>query len=156
MKRTAIWRTTIWRTPLGLALALSALTSCSAAETPSGSATPGGAGTSASQSQSRSPENSGATVDLQLLSFKPETLTVRAGTEVTWRNGNDIAHTVTSGTYETAADTGLRTSEKADGTFDSRVAKKGDTVKHTFTRPGTYSYYCSIHKGMHATVVVTP
>jgi plastocyanin len=92
-------------------------------------------------------------IHLKLLSFEPGELHVAAGTTVEWVNDNPITHTVTSGTYEVGAD-GLRTSEQPDGTFDGDLAAQGDTFRHTFAEPGTYAYYCSIHKGMNATIVV--
>ena len=92
-------------------------------------------------------------VHLELLSFEPGELHVAAGTTVEWVNDNPITHTVTSGSYEVGAD-GLRTSEQPDGTFDGDLAAQGDTFRQTFAEPGTYAYFCSIHKGMNATIVV--
>jgi plastocyanin len=94
------------------------------------------------------------TVTARLLSFGPATLTVRAGTTVTWHAGDGIAHTVTTGTYRVGGD-GLRTSEMPDGRLDKPLAQ-GTDVRFSFGTPGTYSYFCSIHKGMNGTVVVTP
>src|SRR5688572_14675106 len=93
-------------------------------------------------------------VHLKLLSFTPDALDVPAGTTVEWVDDNPIAHTITSGAYEVGAD-GLRTSETPDGTFDGKVATTGDTFTFTFAQPGTYTYYCAIHKGMNATLVVS-
>ena len=92
---------------------------------------------------------------LKLLSFEPAEVHVPAGTTVEWVNDNPITHTVTSGAYEVGAD-GLRTAEEPDGTFDGDLAAQGDTFTHTFAEPGTYTYFCSIHKGMNATLVVDP
>ena len=89
----------------------------------------------------------------KLLEFQPRKLTVPAGTEVTWDAGDNIAHTVTSGTFAVGAD-GLRSSEQPDGKLDQPLAK-GRPVTFTFTDPGTYQYYCSIHKGMQAEIDVT-
>jgi len=93
-------------------------------------------------------------VHLRLLSFTPDMLEVDAGTTVAWVDDNPIAHTITSGTYEVGAD-GLRTGETPDGTFDGKVGTTGDAFSFTFDQPGTYTYYCSIHKGMNATLVVS-
>jgi plastocyanin len=100
--------------------------------------------------------SAGPTVSLKLLAFQPGTLTVKAGTSVTWRNDEPITHTVTSGAV-TGVDpsTGLRSGEEPDGTFDEKLASKGATSTYRFSQPGTYSYFCSIHKGMNATVEVT-
>jgi plastocyanin len=99
----------------------------------------------------------GTTVSLKSLQFSPATLTVKAGTKVTWKNDEPITHTVTSGSV-TGVDpsTGLRSGQTPDGMFDGKLSSKGSTFSYTFTKAGTYSYYCSIHDGMNAKVVVTP
>jgi plastocyanin len=96
----------------------------------------------------------GAGVAIPLLSFTPDKVTIKAGQTVTWTNGNDISHVLVEGTYKVSSD-GLRSSQTDDGTFSLKVAKKGDVVAHTYPKAGTFTYYCSIHKGMNATVVVT-
>jgi plastocyanin len=101
------------------------------------------------------PASAVTVVHLKLLSFEPAELHVPAGSTVEWVDDNPITHTVTSGSYEVGAD-GLRTSEQADGTFDGDLAAEGDSFLHTFDAPGTYTYFCSIHKGMNATLVVDP
>jgi plastocyanin len=117
---------------------------------------------SASSSTSSTPatsagSNSGSSVTLKSLMFMPEVLTIKVGTKVTWRNDEPITHTVTSGRVTGLDKTsGLRTGQQPDGVFNARLKGKGDTFSHTFTAPGTYSYYCDIHFGMNAKVVVTP
>jgi plastocyanin len=73
-------------------------------------------------------------------SFSPATLTIKAGTEVIWTNVSDAPHTVTS---DTSAFTG------------SNSFKKNQTFMTIFTTPGTYTYHCSIHTYMMATITVT-
>jgi plastocyanin len=122
----------------------------------------GGSGEPAAGTSSTAPSGGGAgasggnagTVTTHLLSFGPTTVTVRAGTTVTWHDGDAIGHTVTTGAYQIGGD-GLRTSEKPDGRLDMPLAQ-GTDVRFTFAKPGTYTYFCSIHKGMNGTVVVTP
>ena len=80
-----------------------------------------------------------ATVTIGNFVFGPETLTVPAGTTVTWVNGDDIPHTVV------AAD---KTS------FRSRVLDTDDKFVFTFAKPGTYAYFCSIHPHMTGKVIV--
>jgi len=116
------------------------------------STTAGAPATTADAGSTAAPAATSA-VHLKLLSFEPGELHVAAGTTVEWVNDNPITHTVTSGTYEVGAD-GLRTSEQPDGTFDGDLAAQGDTFRQTFAEPGTYAYFCSIHKGMNATIVV--
>jgi plastocyanin len=99
---------------------------------------------------------SGPTVSLKLLQFQPGQLTVKAGTTVTWVDDEPITHTVTSGAVTGIDPTsGLRSGETPDGRFDKRLSNKGSSFSYRFTEPGTYSYFCSIHQGMNASVVVT-
>lgn len=98
----------------------------------------------------------GATVVLKSLAFQPAVLRVKVGTTVTWRNEESITHTVTSGRALRVDHTsGLRSGQQADGRFNARLNGTGDTFSFTFARPGKYPYYCSIHFGMNAEVIVT-
>lgn len=81
-----------------------------------------------------------ARVVIDNFAYSPKTITVKAGTSVTWTNNDSAAHTVTS-------DTG--------GQFDSGKLATGQSYSHTFTTPGTYSYHCTYHPMMVAQVVVT-
>ncbi|MDQ2707167.1 MAG: plastocyanin/azurin family copper-binding protein [Actinomycetota bacterium] len=78
---------------------------------------------------------------IQNLAFGPTTVTVKAGTTVTWTNADTDPHTVTS---------------MNDGPIHSPTMKQGDTFRYTFTKPGRFDYLCTIHPFMTATVVVTP
>ena len=71
--------------------------------------------------------------------FSPTTSFVNVGGTVTWTNGSDAPHTVTS-------DSG---SELASATLNA-----GKTFSHTFAATGTFSYHCTIHTYMVAKVVV--
>jgi plastocyanin len=71
--------------------------------------------------------------------FSPVTAYVNVGGTVTWTNGSDAAHTVTSHAG----------SELASSTF-----RAGKTFSHTFAATGTFGYHCSIHPYMVATVIV--
>ena len=79
-----------------------------------------------------------AAVKIDNFSFGPQTLTVPVGTTVTWTNRDDIPHTVVSN----------------DGVFKSKVRDTDETFSYTFTKAGTYGYYCSVHPKMTGTVVV--
>jgi len=70
--------------------------------------------------------------------FGPQMLTVPVGATVTWTNRDDIPHTSVS----------------TDGVFKSRVLDTDEKFSYTFTKPGTYSYYCTIHPKMTGKVVV--
>lgn len=106
---------------------------------------------------SSAPAAAGDVVSLKLLQFTPSKLTVKKGTTVTWREDEPITHTVTSGkVIGIDPTTSLRTGQTPDGMFDKKLSKPGDTFSYTFNTPGEYSYFCSIHFGMNATVTVTP
>lgn len=97
-----------------------------------------------------------AEVTVKLFAFEPASLEVEAGTEVTWTNEDNILHTVTSG--EPGDDLGMSGSAanppKPDGLFDGQLDGKGSTFSFTFTEPGTYTYYCDVHREMHGEIVV--
>jgi len=82
---------------------------------------------------------------IKLFQFQPKALEVKAGTTVTWTNGDDIEHSVTAGEPG-----------KESKAFDSGFFKKGGAYSFTFTTPGTYTYFCKRHNSMKATVTVTP
>jgi plastocyanin len=101
------------------------------------------------------PAPSGPVINLSSLMFDPASTTVQVGTTVTWRNDEPITHTITSGRFiEVDETTGLRSSQDPDGTFEATLPGKGKTYSFTFTKPGTYTYYCDIHQGMNATIKV--
>ena len=140
------------------ALALVSATALVATLAACSSSTPS---SSPSEMTSSSDMNSSATsqdmrIKISYLAFMPPSITVKAGTTVTWENDEDITHTVTSGNYTGVdATTGLRSGQKSNGLFNAALKGKGDTFSYTFTKPGIYHYYCDIHYGMNATVTVT-
>jgi plastocyanin len=81
-------------------------------------------------------------VTMQLIAFKPETLTVAPGATVTWTQSDPGVHTVTSGAVEQG---GGGVSTVPDGRFDSGELATGETFTFTFDQPGTYSYFCAVH-----------
>jgi plastocyanin len=84
------------------------------------------------------PSAATAEVKIDNFVFGPQTVTVPVGTTVTWTNHDDIPHTVVS----------------TDGVFKSKVRDTDEKFSYTFTKPGTYPYYCSVHPKMTGTVVV--
>jgi plastocyanin len=84
-------------------------------------------------------DNPSAEVKIDNFSFGPQTVTVAAGTQVTWVNHDDIPHTVVS-------------DDKT--TFKSQALDTDEKFTFTFSKPGTYNYFCSIHPKMTAKVVV--
>jgi plastocyanin len=115
-----------------------------------------GCGSSAERPSSPTTGAHGPTVTLKSLAIMPRVLRVTVGTTVTWVNAEPITHTVTSGeVIGVDKHTGLRRGQKPDGRFDETLKGTGDTLSYTFMHPGTYTYYCNIHFGMNAEVVVT-
>src|SRR5580704_14219772 len=79
-----------------------------------------------------------AAVKIDNFVFGPQTLTVPVGTTVTWTNSDDIPHTSVS----------------TEGVFKSKVLDTDEKFSYTFTKAGTYPYYCTIHPKMTGKVVV--
>jgi plastocyanin len=63
--------------------------------------------------------------------FEPAQVTIKVGTTVTWKNRDDIPHTVVSA-----------------GKFRSKTLDTDDSYSFTFTSPGDYKYFCSLHPHM--------
>jgi plastocyanin len=80
-----------------------------------------------------------AAVSISNFTFDPPTLTVKAGTTVTWTNKDDIPHGIAWTNNAFVRSKPLNTDENAS---------------FTFTTPGTYRYFCYIHPHMVATIVV--
>lgn len=97
------------------------------------------------------------TVAVRSIAFQPATVTVPAGTEVTWTSEDaGVAHTVTSGEVGEGAVPGVTDAKpsKPDGTFDGPLDDAGATYRFTFSKPGTYAYFCAVHPSMTGEVVV--
>lgn len=99
---------------------------------------PSAAQTKAATPVTRVAKVEGPQVTIDNFTFSPATLTVSSGTTVTWTNQDDMVHTVT----------------EAKRLFSSQGLETGDTYSHTFTAPGTYTYFCALHPRMTATVIV--
>jgi plastocyanin len=78
-------------------------------------------------------------------SFDPNPIEIKAGDSVTWTNGDNEVHTVTSGSQD-ASNIGQE--------FDSGTLASGQSFTHKFDKPGTYEYFCSFHESMTGKVVV--
>jgi plastocyanin len=79
-------------------------------------------------------------VDIRSLRYSKGKIEIEAGTTIEWRNRDPLAHTVTSDSEA----------------FDSGEIRPEGRWSHTFTTPGTYTYHCTPHPAMKATVVVRP
>ena len=78
------------------------------------------------------------TVEVKDFAFQPGTVTVAAGTTVTWLNDDEEPHTITS----------------AEGVFQSKAVENAGQFTYTFTKPGVYHYFCALHPHMRADVLV--
>ena len=78
------------------------------------------------------------TVLIKDFMFMPNSLTVKAGSTVTWANQDDEPHTVTSNT----------------GLFRSGAIDTNESFSFKFDTPGTYHFTCSIHPRMVGSIVV--
>ena len=79
-----------------------------------------------------------ASATIDNFTFAPAQLTVKTGTTVTWRNEDDIPHTVTA----------------SSRLFKSKALDTDDSYSFTFATPGTYQYFCYLHPKMVGTIVV--
>jgi plastocyanin len=78
--------------------------------------------------------------DMPSWGYSPTSLTVPAGSTVSWRNGGSQSHSVTS----------------QDQIFDSKLLDPGKSWSYTFDTPGTYRYFCVPRPWMKGVIVVTP
>ena len=79
-----------------------------------------------------------AAVRIDNFAFSPQSIEVAPGTTVTWTNGDDDVHSVV----------------EKDRKFKSSALDTGDTFSQTFTAPGEYDYFCSLHPRMVGKIVV--
>lgn len=127
---------------LAVGVSLAALLLGVACGSPGGTTAPPG-------SPSVTPQEGGAAgtpvtaVEIKLFTYQPQQLEVRPGTSVTWRNGDAIEHSVTSGTPA-----------EPDTTFDSGLFPEGNSYTFTFSRGGEFPYFCTRHPSMRGSVRV--
>jgi plastocyanin len=88
--------------------------------------------------QATAPTSGAPAVAIENFNYVSADLTVPAGTTVVWTNHDDVEHTVTA----------------SDNSFSSPSIATDGQFSHTFTTPGTYSYFCAIHPFMTARVTV--
>jgi plastocyanin len=81
-----------------------------------------------------------AQIEIRNMHFNPPTLTIAAGTTVTWVNKDENPHTVT--------DRGLA--------FRSAALDTGDKFSYTFASAGEFNYFCTIHPMMVGRIIVRP
>ena len=82
---------------------------------------------------------SGVEVKIDNFTFGPPSVKIAAGTTVTWTNRDDVPHTVVSDDKKT---------------FRSKALDTDEQFSFTFTKPGKYSYFCSVHPKMTGEITV--
>ncbi len=80
------------------------------------------------------------TVSISNFTFKPSDLHVKVGTKVTFKNDDDIPHRVAA----------------TDGSFYSKALDTDDVASFTFSKTGTFPYFCTLHPHMQGKIIVTP
>jgi plastocyanin len=73
------------------------------------------------------------------ISYLQPKISIAVGTTVEWTNSDPLLHSVTA----------------ADKSFNSGLIQPGKTYRHTFTKAGTFNFYCMPHPFMKGTIVVT-
>jgi plastocyanin len=84
------------------------------------------------------PAPKGPSVAIKGFAFAPQVIVVKPGTTITWTNADEDPHTVTAN----------------DKSFHSAAMDSDDTFSFTFTRPGEFAYFCSLHPHMTGKVIV--
>jgi plastocyanin len=88
--------------------------------------------------EARSAAPAASAIQIKNFAFAPQVLTVKPGTTVTWVNSDEDPHTVTAN----------------DKSFHSAALDTDDKFSFTFSKPGEYGYFCSLHPHMTAKIVV--
>jgi plastocyanin len=78
------------------------------------------------------------TVEIKNFAYSPATLTVKVGDTVTWTNKDIAGHSATAD----------------DGSFDTGVLSQGESGSFTFTKAGTFGYFCTPHPNIKGTIIV--
>jgi plastocyanin len=84
---------------------------------------------------------------VRTFAFRPDTLRIRTGTTVTWTNGDEIEHTVTTDSSSS--------SRVASEPLRGSLGEKGASYSFTFATPGTYAYLCLQHRFIRGIIHVT-
>ncbi len=80
-----------------------------------------------------------AQVDIRDNIFIPESVTITAGSKITWFNHDDIPHNIAN----------------SDKSFRSPPVDMNEKYTRAFPAPGTYHYFCTLHPEMVGTIIVT-
>jgi len=89
-------------------------------------------------------------VTIKDFAFAPQTITVKAGTKVTWKNADGAVH-------QLASTDSMQTTAAITGLFSSSALNQGQSFSFKFKTKGTFFYECTIHASMaamHGKVIV--
>ena len=96
---------------------------------------------SPSPSSPATPVNGVVTVNINNFLYQPNPVTVTMGTQVNWKNNDNVDHTATAD----------------NGGFDDFVnAMSAHGAPVTMSTAGSFTYHCKIHPNMKGTIVVQP
>jgi plastocyanin len=98
------------------------------------------AGTPGSPTQVADDKAAAVQIRIDNFTFQPAEVTIPVGMKVTWTNHDDVPHTATSSAKPRQ--------------FDSGTLDTDDQFSFVFTAPGTYDYFCALHKHMTARIIV--
>jgi plastocyanin len=105
-------------------------------------ATTASTATTARAAQPEGPAVKAATIDIASFKFRPDSVTLAAGGRVTWVNRDAAPHTAQN------------TGEQGPAQFETGRLTRGQRRSITFTKAGSYRYYCVYHRFMEANVIV--
>ena len=91
------------------------------------------------QTPAATPATNVTQVTIANFAYAPSNIQVSVGATVSWTNQDSAPHTVTF----------------KNGMKDSGWLRQGQSFSYTFTTPGTFDYYCTVHPTMVARVIVT-
>jgi amicyanin len=84
----------------------------------------------------------GHRIPIAQYAYQPAEMTVRVGETVTWTNQDQAPHDVVT--------------TAGPAVLQSPLLTQGQSWSFTFTVPGDYDYYCSVHPDMRGRVTVLP
>ena len=122
----------------GLLVCGAALAACGGSGSSPAASVAASAAAPSNAAPSEAPAAGGDAVAIQNFAFGPASLSVAAGTTVTWTNNDTAPHTATAD----------------DGSFDSSSIAPGATFSQAFATAGTFAYHCSLHPNMTGTIEV--
>ena len=87
------------------------------------------------------------------LKFDPDTVRIKVGETVRWKNSSLLVHSVTGDPTKETKESSVSLPDGAKP-FDSGLMDPEQTFEHTFTVAGTYQYFCIPHEAMMTGVVI--